>query len=91
VALVLAVISFTFCPVIPAIVALFLASSATRKIQQSGGLLTGEGLAKAARIIAWVHLALAAVGVVVIVLGTVLGDGDSEFDYGLQLVQTLAS
>src|SRR5437016_8167285 len=51
-ALVLAIVSFVLCPVIPAIVALVLCSTATRNIQQSGGAKEGEGLVKAAQIIA---------------------------------------
>jgi hypothetical protein len=61
VALVLAVIAWT--PVVPfigAVAALFLAPSARREIQASGGRLTGLGLCRAAEVIAWVHLAFLA-------------------------------
>jgi hypothetical protein len=63
-ALVLAVASFVVCPVVPAIVALVLAGSAERAIAASGGLLTGEGLVKAARIVAWVNIGLSLAAVV---------------------------
>jgi hypothetical protein len=68
VALVLAVASFVTVPVVLAIVALFLARSSEREIAASGGRLTGEGLAKAARITAWIHLGLCLAGVVLFVL-----------------------
>lgn len=66
-ALVLSIASFVVLPVIPAIVALVLCSSAERKIRGSGGTLTGESLVKASRIVAWINIGLAAVAVVVLV------------------------
>lgn len=62
----LAIGSFVVCPVIPSIIALVLASSADRNIAASNGALTGESLTKAARIIAWVNLAVAALVFVLI-------------------------
>jgi len=56
--LVLAVSSFLVFPVVPAIVALVLAPSAERDIAAAGGRLTGEGLVRSGRIVAWVHLGL---------------------------------
>jgi Domain of unknown function (DUF4190) len=67
VALVLAISSFVVCPVIPAIVALVLANNADAAIQSSGGRKTGEGLTKAARIVAWINIGLT-VGVLVLVI-----------------------
>ncbi len=58
VAVVLAICSFLACPVVPAIVALFLARSAEREIAASGGWVTGEGLVKGARIASWINIAL---------------------------------
>jgi Domain of unknown function (DUF4190) len=65
VALVLAIAAWVVCPVVPAVVALFVANSAEQSIRASGGTKTGDGLAKAARIISWVHLGLCALGAVV--------------------------
>jgi hypothetical protein len=62
--LVLAICSFVVFPVVPAIVALVLAPSAERDIAAAGGRLTGEGLVRAGRVVAWIHLALCAVAVV---------------------------
>ncbi len=67
VALVLAIASFVVCPVIPAVVALVLANNADAAIQASGGRKTGEGLIKAARIVAWINIGLT-VGVLAIVI-----------------------
>ena len=57
-ALVLAICSFIVCPLIPAIVALFLASSAKRNIAASNGSLDGESLVTAARIISFINIGL---------------------------------
>jgi len=57
-ALVLAICAFIVCPLIPAVVALFLASSAKRNIDASNGALDGESLVTAAKIIAWINIGL---------------------------------
>lgn len=64
-ALVVAICSFVVFPVVPAIVALVLASSARRDIDASGGRLGGEGLVTAARVVAWTNIGLS-VGAVVL-------------------------
>ena len=63
-ALVLAILSFVVCPVLPAIVALVLASSADQEIRASGGRISGQGLSKAAKIISWINLGLSVLGVI---------------------------
>ena len=68
IALVCAIGAFVVFPVVPAIAALFLASSARRDIETSGGRLTGEGLVTAAKVISWIHLVLAVLVVVAFVL-----------------------
>lgn len=65
--LVLAVCSFVVFPIVPAIIALVLAPGAMRTIEASGGRLTGEGLVRAGRITAWIHLALS-LGVLLLVV-----------------------
>ncbi|MDQ3569267.1 MAG: hypothetical protein M3396_01325 [Actinomycetota bacterium] len=62
----LAIASLLFFPA--AIAALVLVPSTRSKIQQSGGALTGEDLCKAAVIISWIVIALAAVGLVIFVI-----------------------
>jgi hypothetical protein len=68
VALVLAIAAWVVCPIVPAVVALPVASSAQREIDSSGGWVTGTGLVQAARIIAWINIGLLGVALVVLVL-----------------------
>ncbi|MDQ6616199.1 MAG: hypothetical protein M3083_16025 [Actinomycetota bacterium] len=58
VALVLAIGSFVFCPLILAVVALALIPSSRRTIYDSGGAVGGLGLLTAAKIIAWINIGL---------------------------------
>lgn len=58
VAVVLAICSFLVCPFVTAIAALFLARSAQREIESSGGWVTGQGLVTGARVAAWINIAL---------------------------------
>jgi len=67
VALVLAIVSFVVCPVIPAVIALVFASQAAREIRESNGRFTGQGLVTASRIIAIANLALSALVVLAII------------------------
>jgi hypothetical protein len=67
-ALVIAVAGFFICAPVGAIVALVLANSAQKRIEESNGRLTGLEQARAARIIAIVELALTAVLILVGVL-----------------------
>jgi hypothetical protein len=67
-ALVIAIVGFFICAPVGAIVALVLANSAQKRIEESNGRLTGLDQARAARIIAIVELALTAVLILVGVL-----------------------
>jgi hypothetical protein len=64
-ALVIAIVGFFVCLPVGAVVALVMANNATRRIEASGGRLTGLDQARAARIIAIVELVL--VGILVVV------------------------
>ena len=90
--LVLSIVSLVVCwflPV-PAVVALVMAPSAQRKIDASGGRLTGEGLVKAGRIVSWIHIGVwGGVTLLLIVLGGIGAIIDSGDDFSLAL--TLAS
>jgi hypothetical protein len=81
VALILAVVSWAVCPIIPAIVALVLAASAAKEIAGSGGRIQGQGLVTAARIVSWVNIGVWAAGLVIgaffLVLALVAGGLDS--------------
>jgi hypothetical protein len=89
-AFVCAVAAFVVCPVIPAIVALVLAHNAQQKINASGGSLTGDGFNTAARIISWVHLALAALAIVIVVAVAVAGGFDDDVDVDVDNLESSA-
>ena len=73
VAFVLSVVSWVFCPVIVAVVALIFAAKASKAIEVNGGQLSGGGLNLAAKIIAWVNIGFwAAIVVVGAFIGVVL-------------------
>ncbi len=81
VSLVLAIASFVICPVVPAIVALVLASQADRTIMASGGYRTGLGLTKAARIVAWINIGLTVASIVffvaIVIFAAIFSSDDS--------------
>lgn len=69
IAVILAVLSFVQCPVVLAVVALVLARSAETDIAASNGWVTGAGLARGARIAAWINIGLSiALGVGLLLL-----------------------
>jgi hypothetical protein len=87
-ALILSIVSFTVCPLLPAIAALILAANAKSKIAASGGWLGGEGLVRAATVIAWINVGLSALAIVGIVLLAIFGsttDNSSVRSLGLLL------
>ena len=68
--------SWFVCPIVLAIVALVLAKSADDTIAASGGALGGGGLVTAARVIAWIHLALVGLAVafgLAVLVGVLVG------------------
>ncbi len=85
-ALVASILSFVVCPIIPAIVALVMIPGAKRKIEASGGRLTGDGLLTAAK---WVSLAnialwgLMIIGFIVLIIIGAATSGDSTSDFSL--------
>ena len=76
-ALVLSIVAWVICPIIPAIIALVFASKADREIAASNGWVTGGGLVTAAKIVAWINIglygALIAIGVLVLIVAAVGG------------------
>lgn len=68
IALVCSVLAWIVCPIVLAIVALVLAGNADKSIAASGGAKTGEGLAKAARIISWINIAFYGLGVALVLV-----------------------
>ena len=71
-ALVLSILSWVLCPVVPAIVALVLAGQSSRQIRESGGRLGGDGMNSAAKIISWINIVVVGGSIVVFfALGTI--------------------
>ena len=76
-AVVVAVVAWLACPILAAIAALMIAGGAKAKIDVSGGALTGLGLVSAARWIAWIHLCIVPIGIVLVAIGfNVFGNGN---------------
>jgi hypothetical protein len=84
-ALILSIVSWVFCPIIAAVVALVLAHVAGNKIDASGGRLTGAGIVRAAQIIAWIHIGLATVAMVGIAIALAANDSSDS----MRVVHTL--
>jgi hypothetical protein len=74
-ALVIAIVGFFICPPVGAVVALILAGSAEKRIEASGGRLTGLDQARAARIIAIVELVLTGVLILIGVIAVMASLG----------------
>jgi hypothetical protein len=74
-ALVIAVVGFFICPPVGAIVALLLANSSQKRIEASGGQLTGLEQARAARIIAIIELVLTGILILIGVIAIVASLG----------------
>jgi hypothetical protein len=72
-ALVVAIVGFFVCAPVGAIVALVLANSATKRIEESGGRLQGLEQARWARIIAIVELVLFAVVILFVIIAIIIG------------------
>lgn len=62
VSLVAGILGFTFFPFIGSIVAVITGGMAKKEIQNSGGTLGGEGLAKAGVILGWIGIGLGVLG-----------------------------
>ena len=86
-ALIASILSWMFCPVVPAIVALVMIPGARRKIAESNGRLTGEGMLTAAKWVALINLAfyglLAILLVVLIVIGTIADTSSTSSNFSL--------
>ena len=89
-ALIASILAWMFCPVIPAIVALVMIPGSKRKIDESGGRLTGDGLLTAAKWVSWINIAfygLIIVGVIfLIIIGAMAGVSDTSSDFSVGVV-----
>ena len=64
----MAIGSYVLVPFVLAIVALVLASMSSRDIRASGGHLGGSGLVTAAKVLAWINIALCVLAVAFLLL-----------------------
>jgi hypothetical protein len=80
---VLSIASFVICPVVLAVVALVLASSAKAKIRASGGMVGGLGVVTAAKVVAWINIGLAVAFIALIILIAAVGHSASSNNLSL--------
>jgi hypothetical protein len=85
IALILSIASFVVCPVIPAVVALVLASNARKKIAMAGGALTGGNLVTAATVVSWINIGVFALVIVAIVLIAIFGSTTDSSSVGVSM------
>ncbi|TXH31819.1 MAG: hypothetical protein E6Q91_02420 [Actinobacteria bacterium] len=78
VALVLAILSWAVCPFVLAIVALIFASKASKAIAASNGWLDGAGMVTAARVIAWINIAIGILFVGFLIVAVIIGAFSTE-------------
>lgn len=83
-ALVLSILSWVVCPLVPAIIALILAARADREIKAGGGWVEGEGMVTAARIVSWINIAVTGAAalffIVLVAFSLVTTSSTVEFD-----------
>lgn len=75
VGLVLAIVSWVLCPIIPAVAALFVARASTKEIAASNGRIGGAGLNTATRIIAWINIGVSILAGIILAILAILGVG----------------
>jgi hypothetical protein len=73
VSLILGALSWVMLPVVGAIAAVITGHMAKKEIRESGGWLTGDGLATGGLILGYVHLGLAVIGMCVTAVLLALG------------------
>jgi hypothetical protein len=67
-ALIVSIAGWFLCPFVLHVVGLVLANQSLKAIRESGGWLTGEGMANAARIISIISIAVGAIGIALLLL-----------------------
>lgn len=63
-AMILGILSIVCCGIFAGIPALILGNSAKNEIAASGGMQTGDGMAKAGVILGWISIALSIIGLI---------------------------
>ena len=80
--MILGILSLICCGVVVGIVAIVLGNSAKNEIAASGGMQTGEGMAKAGVILGWIGVALTILGVILFVTGALTLPGSQPSSSG---------
>lgn len=73
--MILGILSLVCCGLLAGIPALILGNSAQKEIAASGGMQTGEGMAKAGVILGWISIALSILGLIFAIVTGVLTEG----------------
>jgi Domain of unknown function (DUF4190) len=77
-ALILGICGFIVCPLVCSIAAIVCANKAFTEIDDSGGRITGRGMAQAGQILGWIGIALCLLGLLAFVALFVFALGASE-------------
>ena len=73
--MILGILSLVCCGLLAGIPALILGNSAQKEIAASGGMQTGEGMAKAGVILGWISIALSILGLIFAIVTGALTEG----------------
>ncbi len=73
ISLIASILGLTFVPTVGSIVGLILGYMARKQIRAGAGAVGGEGLAKAGIILGWIGVALAVIGMCIVIAFLVLG------------------
>lgn len=77
--MILGILSLVCCGLLAGIPALILGNSAQKEIAASGGMQTGEGMAKAGVILGWISIALSILGLIFAIVTGALTEGLNNY------------
>ncbi|HLN76492.1 MAG TPA: DUF4190 domain-containing protein [Nocardioidaceae bacterium] len=73
--MILGILSIVTCGIFAGIPAIILGGSARKEIAGSGGMQSGEGMAKAGVILGWISVAITVLVIIFVVIGTATSQG----------------
>jgi hypothetical protein len=83
VSLITGILAWVMFPIVGAIVAVITGHTAKKEIAESGGWLTGDGLATAGLVLGYVHLGFSVLGLCIVLISIALGITMPAFCFGL--------